>query len=129
MAETITLNDGYGYTQSKFSAINSTLIDATGASWIVSNMGGDLNLYPILISGSAGVTLVGGTITGEVPQDIDRVDAYVNSAGIFLRDSAGAVVRDWTISEAWDGIRVRGSNNFVIDSVWMRDIRDDAIEN
>ena len=41
------------------------------------------------------------------------------------------LIQDWRISQAWDGIRVVGDKNdgFTIDSVWLSEIRDDAVEN
>jgi hypothetical protein len=129
MIELITLACDYAYDQYRASDLQSTVIDASGAHWIVSNMGANVNRYPVLIDGGAEVTLQGGVITGEVPLDIERMDAYVNSAAIFVRDVDDVVIRDWTITRAWDGIRVRGSNGFVIDRVWISDIRDDAVEN
>ena len=129
MAEYIHLADDYRYDDFRIAGIESTVIDASDAHWIVSNLGDQLNLYPVVVADSAGVTLIGGTIDGEVPLDIDRVDAYVNSAAIFVRGTQGAVIQDWTITQAWDGIRVRGSDHFTIENVWITDIRDDAIEN
>ena len=129
MIELITLACDYAYDQYKVSNLRSTVIDASEAHWIVSNMGANVNRYPVFIDGGAEVTLQGGVITGEVPLDMERVDAYINSAAIFVRDIDDVVIRDWTITQAWDGIRVRGSNDFVIDRVWISDIRDDAVEN
>ena len=105
------------------------MIDASDAHWIVSNLGDRLNLYPVVVSDSAEVTLIGGTIDGQVPVDISWEDAYVNSAAIFVRGTQGAVIRDWTITQVWDGIRIRGSDDFTIENVWVTKTRDDAIEN
>ena len=129
MTEPMTLGKDYGYEQFKISGLKSSVIDASDASWIVANMGSNINLYPVLVSDSAGVTLLGGTINGEVSLDMERVDLYVNSAAIFMRDTKDAVIRDWTIKQAWDGIRIRGSDHFTIDRVWMTGVRDDAVEN
>ena len=92
-------------------------------------MGKELNLYPVMVSDSTGVTLIGGTIDGQVPLDLDWGDAYVNSAAVFVRGTQGVVIRDWTITQAWDAIRIRGSNDFTIENVWITQTRDDAIEN
>ena len=130
MIDFITLAGDYAYEQYKVVAVHSTVIDASDASWIVSNMGDLINRYPIVIEGSNEVSLLGGTIIGEVPLEIERVDAYVNSAAIFLRDSDNSLIQSWRIMRgAWDGIRVRNSDNFKIDGIWMSDIRDDAVEN
>jgi hypothetical protein len=40
-------------------------------------------------------------------------------------------VQDWSITRAWDGIRIRGDEDasFSLDGVYLSEIRDDAIEN
>ena len=130
MADFIKLTEDYAYDDYRISSIEQTTIDASEAHWIVSNWGDDVNRYPVLIDNSDAVTLVGGTITGEVPLDLERKDIYVNSAAIFLRDTDDSLIQNWTIKGgAWDGIRIRGSDNFTIDQVWMDEVRDDAIEN
>ena len=108
MADYIHLADDYMYDDFRIAGIESTVIDASDAHWIVSNLGDRLNLYPVVVSDSAGVTLIGGTIDGQVPVDISWEDAYVNSAAIFVRGTQGAVIRDWTITQVWHGIRIRG---------------------
>lgn len=127
----ITLTGDYGYDQYRTSNLTETEIDASTASWIVSNTGDNLNLYPVLVTDSDSVVLSGGVVDGEVPLDLDWEDAYINSAAVFARDSDAVTFRDWTISEAWDGIRITGEDDatFTVENVWMSNIRDDGIEN
>ena len=131
MADVITLTGDFGYDAYKISRLAATEIDATDSRWIVANIGENINLYPVSVRDSSNVTLRGGTISGEVPLDLDWVDAYVNSAAIYSRNVDGILIQDWTISQAWDAIRVRGnaSDKFIIDNVWLSDVRDDAVEN
>lgn len=126
------LSGNYGYEQYRESGFaTGDTIDASDASWIVSNIGDNLNRYPFLIEESgSGLIINGGTINGEVPLDMDWEDAYVNSAAVLVRDGEDVVIQDWVITRAWDGIRLNfESDGFLIDNVWMSEIRDDAIEN
>lgn len=129
--ETIRVYGDHAYEQYRTAAITDAEIDASEASWIVANTGDQLNLYPFLVTDSENIVLSGGVIDGQVSLDTDWVHAYINSAAVFARDSEDVTFRDWTISEAWDGIRITGQDNsrFVIENVWMTNIRDDAIEN
>jgi hypothetical protein len=130
MFDVINLNDDYGYNDFRISAIESTVIDASNASWMLANFGDKLSRYPVFIDNSSNVTLVGGTILGNVPLDVDWRDAYVNSSAITFRNSVGhMVVKDWTITQVWDGVRINGSGDFLIDNVWINITRDDAVEN
>lgn len=131
MADFISLAGDHGYEQTRVAGSASLVVDASEGRWIVSNMGDELNRYPVIVEGGAGVTVEGGTIEGEVPFDIDWKQAYVNSAALFVRDSDDVLIRDWSISRAWDGIRIRGDlgDRFTIDGVRLSRIRDDAIEN
>jgi hypothetical protein len=131
MAEMMTLSGDYGFQSTRLTPAESVTIDASDARWIVANIGDELNRYPVIIEGGSGVTIFGGTIAGQVPMDMEWTDAYVNSAALFLRNPDDVVVRDWSITRAWDGIRLRGdeSASFTIDGVYLSQIRDDAIEN
>jgi hypothetical protein len=130
MGELVVLEADYGYFAYRATSIEETIIDASGASWIVSNLGQKINKYPFLIDKSDKIVAIGGAIYGEVPLNIDWVDAYQNSAAVFMRDTTNAVVRDWTINQAWDAIRIDGdADNFLIDHVYLHDIRDDGVEN
>ena len=131
MTDVITLSGDYGYEPIKISGVTGTEIDATDATWIVANIGTKINLYPIQVRDSGNVILTGGVINGQVPLDMDWRDAYVNSAAVFAGDVKQVLIQDWTISRAWDAIRLSGSasNTFKIDNVWLTDVRDDGIEN
>ena len=131
MTDLITLEGDYGYEAFKISGISSTEIDASEAHWIVANIGDELNRYPFSVRDSSDIIMTGGTIDGEVPLDLDWEDAYVNSAAVYSRNVDDVVIQDWTISQAWDAIRVRGDDGdeFTIDHVWLTDVRDDAVEN
>ena len=125
------LSGPYHYEQFRTSNLTDVEIDASGASWIVANTGDMVNKYPFLVTDSSNIILTGGVIDGEVSLETDWVDAYINSAAVHARDSESVTFRDWTISEAWDGIRITGEDDatFAIDNVWMTNIRDDAVEN
>ena len=131
MADTIRLSGDYKYNSYKAQGVTSTVIDASDASWIVSNSGSPTNRYPVSVYDGSDVSLLGGRINGTVRLDNDWTKAYVNSAAILVKGSDDVLIRDWRISQAWDGIRVVGDKNdgFTIDSVWLSDIRDDAVEN
>jgi hypothetical protein len=53
------------------------------------------NLYPIRIYTSPGVILDGGVMWGEVSQTGAWEAIYVNSAGIRVESSPGAIIQDW----------------------------------
>jgi len=129
--ELVALAGDYAYEEYKLAGAESVLIDAGDAHWIVSNIGANVNRYPFTVSDSANITSLGGSITGEVPLDMDWRDAYINSAAVFMDNTDNALIEDWRISQAWDGIRLRGAkdNVFTIDNVWLSDIRDDGVEN
>jgi hypothetical protein len=130
MATPILLTRDYAYDDFRIANVKSTLIDASNAHWDLSNFGKSINLYPVFVDRSSDVTLVGGTITGHMPLDMDWRQAYVNSAAITFRGSAGHIaIKDWTISQAWDGIRIDGKSDFLIENVWIDRTRDDAVEN
>lgn len=131
MSETTTLKSDYGYSQFRVNNNDADVIDASEASWIVDNNGPQQNLYPFLVDGSvSGLQIFGGTIEGRVPLEMEWLKAYNNSAAVMVRDAPNAEIYDWTIDQAWDGIRIAAnSNGFLIDNVMMTNIRDDAIEN
>jgi Ca2+-binding RTX toxin-like protein len=131
MASTITVTGDYRYDDYKIEDLTNTEIDASNAKWIVANMGSQTNNYPVSVRDSTDVILTGGTINGEVSLVLDWEDAYVNSAAVSARDVDNILIRDWTISRAWDAIRFSGSasDTFTVDNVWLTNIRDDGIEN
>lgn len=131
IVDTITLDRDYKYQSYRAIGEDNTVIDAEDATWSLSNMGRHVNRYPVSVYDSDNVILRGGTIEGNVSLHLDWRAAYVNSAAIFARNSVDVLVEDWRVSQAWDGIRIRGDarDTFTVDSVWLSDVRDDAIEN
>jgi Ca2+-binding RTX toxin-like protein len=132
MSHTITLSKDYGYSSYKApSGLDAgTTIDASDASWIVSNIDKPINLYPFQVNGAgAGLMIQGGTIVGKVPQTGDWKDTYVNSAAMRIGSSNSFTIDDWTITQPWDGIRVSGSGTFLIEDTYIANSRDDAVEN
>ena len=121
----------FGYQQFRVNGNQAERIDASGATWIVSNYGQHQNRYPFLIDGSIpGTKVAGGAINGEVPLGLDWLDIYTNSAAVMARDAPGIELRGWTIRQAWDGIRIAGaSEGFLITEAAVYGTRDDAIEN
>ena len=143
---TITLDQNYGYGHFRVGGLPAnSIIDATKASWIVSNSAnqnpdavtsflvgsGVINKYPFIIDPSgAGLTIKGGTVWGEVPQISDRQYTYNNSHAIRVDSTANVTIDDWRIDKAWDGIHFRGaSGGFLVDDLHISNVRDDAIEN
>lgn len=142
----INLTGDYGYKPYKISDLPAnSVIDATTASWTVANSRNSnptatndydtgslsINRYPFLVyDAGAGLTIKGGIINGEVPQQSDWEYTYANSAAIRVEGSPNVLIDDWTITKPWDGIRIsEGSSNFVIEDTWISNARDDAIEN
>jgi Ca2+-binding RTX toxin-like protein len=132
---TITLTGNYGYTPYEVSGLSAgTTIKADTASWIHDNDSSDgkSNLYPVVVEDSAGVVLDGGTIRGNIDLTSDWRDVYSNgnSAAIRTENTPNVVIRDWRITDTWDAVRVSwGSQNFLIEDVWVTNARDDAVEN
>ena len=131
MTQTITLSGDYQYDSWKIDNLTNAVINAYKAEWTLANIGSNTNPYPVSVRDSGTVTIAGGTIVGEVSLTLDWKDAYVNSAAVMARDVANVTIQDWTISRAWDGIRLSGNSDdtFTIDNVWLTNIRDDGIEN
>ncbi len=131
MDKTITLNGNYGYTQYRYNGGNADAIDASNATWTVSNAGANVNLYPFLVdNANTGIDVFGATVTGTIPMTGEWLKLYTNSAAVMVRDTKQADIYDLRISDAWDGLRVAGkSEGFEISNVWISDVRDDAFEN
>ena len=131
MEDTIVVTGDYGYEQFRLNGTEASVIDASDATWIVANQGSPLNLYPVLIDRSdAAPELIGGEVNGTISLTGEWTALYENSAAVMVRNAEDATIRDWTITRAWDGVRVAGEvDGFLIDNIYMRDIRDDAIEN
>ncbi len=132
---TITLQDDYNYDAYRVNGLaDGTIIDASGATWIQDNDSSDgaSSPYPFRVDNAPSATLKGGTIEGNIDQTSAWRSVYDlgNSAAIRTEDSPGVVISDWRISNTWDAIRVSwGSDDFLIEDVWVTDARDDAVEN
>lgn len=142
----IKLTGSYGYNTSTVNGLAAnTTIDATGATWIVSNSAnqnpdadtsyldgsGIINKYAFIVySAGYGLTLKGGTVWGEVPQTSDWQYTYNNSAALRVELAPAVKIDGWRIDKAWDAIRIlNGSDNFLITDVHISNNRDDAVEN
>lgn len=114
-----------------------TTFDAWNATWIEDNGGwtGDVNTYPIIIDHVADGVWNGGFVQGQVPQDIDRVDAYVNNSAAFFafRDSDNFRVNGIRIDAAWDGVRFNPRREqagvSILEHSWITRVRDDGVDN
>ncbi|MFC7537996.1 Ig-like domain-containing protein [Sphingomonas sp. GCM10030256] len=143
---TIILDQDYGYGHYRVGGLPAhSTIDATGASWIVSNSAnqnpdaltsylvgtGVINKYPFIIDPAGeGLRIKGGTIWGEVPQTSDWQYTYNYSHAIRIDSTPNVVIDDWRIDKPWDGIHFRGnSGGFLVDDLYISNVRDDAIEN
>jgi Ca2+-binding RTX toxin-like protein len=140
---TIRLTDNYGQTQYVVSGLDpNTTIDATGASWTLDSSSSDgdgTNPRPFRVYDSSGTIIKGGTTNGEISLTQDWTKIYYpngtnaganNAAAVWLERSPNATIRDWHIKQTWDGITIgNGAGNFLVEDVWMTDVRDDAIEN
>ena len=132
MNDIITLIGDYAYTQYKIASTTANVVDASEASWQLSNIGDNLNRYPFYVNNSnPNITIIGGRIYGELSQTLDWKESYVNSAAVLIKHTPGVTVQDWIITRPWDGIRIAGdaSENFLIEDNWIMQSRDDAIEN
>jgi hypothetical protein len=119
------------------------VLDARGATFVVANSknpnptaqndcarGSEpVNPYPLTVSDSNDVTIIGGLITSRVPQTSDWLYTYCNSASLHIRHSPGTVVDGIRIAGGWDGVRAsEGSPNLQLENSWLSEIRDDAVE-
>lgn len=120
------------------------VVDARGATFVVANSknpnptaendcrrGSEpVNPYPLSVSDSDNVTIIGGIIVSRVPQTSDWLYTYCNSTSLHIRRSPGAVVDGIRIAGGWDGVRAsEGSPHLLLVNSWLSDIRDDAVEN
>jgi Ca2+-binding RTX toxin-like protein len=133
---TLTLTGNHGFVAERLSGLAAgTIIDATSATFIQDNWtgdGGGSNAYPFQVVQTANALIIGGSIIGQVDQTADwrTVYSHGNSAGVRIEDAPNAIIRDWRITNTWDAVRVSwNSQNFLIDSVWVTNARDDAVEN
>ncbi len=121
-----------------------TQVDLSGAFFSVSNSKNEsptrfqsckkgaqkTNRYPIAIESSPSVLVVGGRFNGKVPLNSDWVWTYCNSAALRVEQSPHARLVGQRMRRVWDAIRIQdGSDGFLIDQVWLTDVRDDCLEN
>lgn len=142
----INLTGNYGYSAYSVSNLSAySVIDASTASWTLSNSRnsnpdsdtlwsagtGQLNTYPFKVNGAGtGLLIKGGDIWGQVPQASDWLYTYNNAAGLRIENAPSVHIDDWRLDGVWDGIRIAsGTTNFLIDDVYMSNVRDDAVEN
>ena len=110
---------------------------AAGADW---HIAANETVPAINIYDSDNVVFDGGEIWGEISQTADWSSIYNHMAtGFRVSDSANVTIRNVHIDSTWDGIRFipdstlnvanGSSNGWLVEDVWMSNIRDDAIEN
>ena len=132
-----TLTGDYGYKEYWVKSAPGTTIEASNADWHVA---ANETVPAINIYDSKGVTFDGGEIWGEVSQTAEWASIYNHFAtGFRVSNSADTTIRNFHIDGTWDGIRfipddslkvANGtSNGWLVEDVYMRNIRDDAIEN
>jgi hypothetical protein len=137
---TITLSGNYGTTPYKTGSAGldpNTLLDFENATFILDNQpstidGDGTSYWPVDVRNSPGVIIDGGTIQGEINMTGDwrTVYDYGNSAGVTVQYSPGVIVRDWRMTNVFDGVNVSWeSSNFLVEDVWITGARDDAIQN
>ena len=133
----LTLTGDYGYTEYWLRNTSGTTITATNADWHVAT---HENAPAINIYDSDNVVFNGGEIWGHVSQTAEWSSIYSHHAtGFRISDSANITIRNTRIDGTWDGIRFipdatlnvadGTSNGWLVEDVYMHNIRDDAIEN
>ena len=133
----LTLTGDYGYKDYWLRDASGTTITATNAEWDVA---ADDTAPAINIYDSDNVVINGGEIWGHVSQTAEWGSIYNHMAtGFRVSDSANVTIRNFRIDGTWDGIRFvpddslnvanGSSNGWLVEDVYMHNIRDDAIEN
>ena len=127
----LVLDQDYGRRQSRHDTLSHTIMDCRGGRWELSNLEEPLNRYPVFTADSQDVIIQGGEVHGNVPLDTPWQDTYVNACAVTARDTHDVIIKDWVITQVWDGIRIGGERNerFVIENCWVHIARDDAVEN
>jgi hypothetical protein len=140
MSHTVTRSGNQGQTPYKTGSAGldpNTLLDFETATFILDNQpstidGDGTNYWPVNVRNSPGVIIDGGTIQGEINMTGDwrTVYDYGNSAGVTVQYSPGVIVRDWRMTNVFDGVNISWeSSNFLVEDVWITGARDDAIQN
>ena len=132
-----TLTGDYGYKEYWVKDASGTMIDASTADW---HIAANETVPAFNIYDSNGVVIDGGEIWGEVSQTAEWASVYNHMAtGFRVSNSPNTTIRNVHIDGTWDGIRFvpddslkvanGNSNGWLVEDVWMTNIRDDAIEN
>jgi Right handed beta helix region len=140
MSLTVTRSGNQGPTPYKTGSAGldpNTLLDFETATFILDNQpstidGDGTSYWPVDVRNSPGVIIDGGTIQGEINMTGDwrTVYDYGNSAGVTVQYSPGVIIRDWRMTNVFDGVNIsRESSNFLVEDVWITGARDDAIQN
>ena len=129
---TIKVTGAQGWTQYAQSGGTADIIDATSASWNANNEGASQLEYPFYIKNWQKVVQCrGGAINGtySLTKDWGSMYSQGNGAAVFLKDCAnGSSVTDWTMERVWDGVRMVGVDDYLIENVRINGTRDDATE-
>jgi hypothetical protein len=125
-----------GYTI--FSKVPSNgILDATGATWRLSQYPTGRNLWPLRVNGATNACIRGGAVVGDTPMEIPWGVRYANgnAAGItvgpgYVGPTPGPVVQEVRFHNTGDGLRVGSkTRNFVFRGNWVTASYDDCIEN
>lgn len=125
-----------GYT--RFLAFPSNaIVDATGATWRLSQHPQGRNLWPLGISGKTRACLRHGSVIGDTPLGITWQQRYSNgnAAGIVIGPHNGSPTRDTVVEEArfhntGDGLRNGPkAEGTVLRGNWVTASYDDCVEN
>jgi hypothetical protein len=125
-----------GYTQfGKFPS--NGILDATGATWRLSQYPKGRNLWPLRVTGRTNACIRGGTVVGDTPMEITWGKRYSNgnAAGITIGPFYAALTPDTVVEgmrlhNMGDGIRAGSkTRNFVLRGNWITASYDDCIEN
>jgi hypothetical protein len=116
---------------------SNAVVDATGATWWLSQYPKPRNLWPLRINGRTNACIRGGTVIGETPMEITWGKRYKkgNAAGISVGAFYGAlttgpVVEGMRLHNMGDGIRAGSkARDFVFRGNWITASYDDCIEN
>ena len=130
---TISITGDQGWTQyAPGSPKSADVIDCTGASWNTNNSGSPQLEYPVYINNwTVPVQVKGGTINGSFSLTLGWGTIYSqgNSAAVFIKlGQDGSSVTGWRMSQVFDGVRITGVDNFLIEDVRIDITRDDAVE-
>jgi hypothetical protein len=125
-----------GYTVfNKFKS--NSIVDATGATWRLSQYPRGRNLWPLRVGGTTNACVRGGTVVGDTPMQIPWGTRYKNgnAAGVvvgayYAALTSGTVVEGMRLHNMGDGIRAGSkARNSVFRDNWISASYDECIEN